>query len=90
MSRTVMCAKLKRELPALEFAPLKGEFGERLYHEISQEAWQLWLKHSTMVINEYRLNPAEDDAQKIMLEQMENFFFTDEVDLPPDYVPPKN
>ena len=90
MSRTVMCAKLKRELPALEFAPLKGEFGERLYHEISQEAWQLWLKHSTMVINEYRLNPSEDDAQKIMLEQMEKFFFTDEVELPPDYVAPES
>ena len=89
MSRTVMCAKLKKKLPGMEFAPLKGEFGERLYQEVSQEAWGLWLKHSTMVINEYRLNPAESDAQKIMLEQMEKFFFTDEVELPPDYVAPE-
>ena len=90
MPRTVMRQKLKRELPGLEYAPLKGEFGERLFREISQEAWQLWLKHSTMVINEYRLNPSEDDAQKILLEQMEKFFFTDEVELPPDYVAPES
>ena len=90
MSRTVMCQKLKRELPGLEYAPLKGEFGERLFREISQEAWQLWLKHSTMVINEYRLNPAEDDAQKVLLEQMEKFFFTDEVELPPEYTAPES
>ena len=89
MTRTVMCTKLKRELPGLEYAPIKGEFGERIFREISQEAWQLWLKHSTMVINEYRLNPAEDDAQKVLLEQMEKFFFTDEVELPPEYVAPE-
>ena len=70
MARIIHCAKLKQDLPGLEYAPLKGPFGERLYNEISQEAWGLWLKHSTMVINEYRLNPSEERGQKILLEQM--------------------
>ncbi len=89
MTRTVMCAKLKEKLPGLEHAPMKGEFGEKLFNEISAEAWQLWLKHSTMVINEYRLNPSEERAQTILLEQMQKFFFEDvELEKPPEYVDP--
>ena len=89
MTRMVMCAKLKEELPGLDHAPMKGEFGERLYNEISAEAWQLWLKHSTMVINEYRLNPSEEKAQTILLEQMNKFFFEDgDVERPPEYIDP--
>ena len=87
MTRTVNCKKLGKELPGLEHAPIKNELGERIYQEISQEAWQQWLKHSTMVINEYRLNPSEPKAQEILSEQMFNFFFGDgSVAPPPDFV----
>ena len=89
MARMVDCAKLKKRLPGLEYAPIKGAMGERLYHEVSEEAWKLWLKHSTMVINEYRLNPSEDRSEKILLEQMNKFFFLDEeLDKPPEFVAP--
>ena len=71
----------------MEYAPMKGELGERIYNEISEEAWGLWLKHSTMVINEYRLNPSEPEGRKILSEQMEQFFFGEGAELPPDYVP---
>ena len=86
MTRMVNCKKLGKELPGLEYAPLKNELGERIYQEISQEAWQEWLKPSTMVINEYRLNPAEAKAQDILSEQMFNFFFGDGVEAPPEFV----
>ena len=86
MTRVVMCAKLKKELPALEHAPMKGAFGDKLYNEISEEAWQLWIKHSTMVINEYRLNPSEAKAQEVLSEQMYNFFFGEGVEAPPEFV----
>ena len=49
----------------------------------------MWRKHSTMVINEYRLNPSEERAEKILLEQMEKFFFgEDELEKPPEFVAP--
>ena len=89
MTRMVECAKLKQSLPGMEFAPIKGAMGERLYNEISEEAWKLWLAHSTMVINEYRLNPSEERGQKVLLEQMQKFFFEDEeLDKPPEFVAP--
>ncbi|MEE2961386.1 MAG: oxidative damage protection protein [Myxococcota bacterium] len=89
MPRTVLCAKLKKELPGLEFLPFKSPLGEKIYHEISEEAWGEWVKHSTMVINEFRLNPSTPDAQKVLMEQMEKFLFSDGSDVapPPDFVP---
>ena len=89
MTRTVNCAKLGKELPGMEYPPLKGELGRRIYETVSEEAWGLWLKHSTMVINEYRLNPSEPEGQKILKEQIEQFFFGEGAQLPPDYVPPQ-
>ena len=89
MTRTVNCAKLGRELPGLEYPPLKGELGRRIYETVSEEAWGLWLKHSTMIINEYRLNPSEPEGQRILKEQVEQFFFGEGAQLPPDYVPPR-
>ena len=85
MTRMVHCKKLNKELPGLEYAPLKNELGQRIYQEISQEAWGEWLKHSTMVINEYRLNPSEAKAQEVLSEQMYNFFFGEGVEAPPEF-----
>ncbi len=89
MTRMVNCAKLGRELPGLDYPPLKGELGKRIYENVSQEGWEMWLQHSTMVINEYRLNPSEPEAQKILKEQVVQFFFGDGTQLPPDYQPPR-
>jgi len=89
MTRMVKCAKLGKELPGLTFIPIKGELGKRIYESISEQAWKAWLRHSTMIINEYRLNPAEPEAQKVLREQMETFFFGgQDMAPPPDYKPP--
>ena len=88
MSRVVYCAKLGKELPGLDYPPLKGELGKRIYETISAEAWKQWLKHSTMVINEMRLNPSEVQGQQVLREQMEKFFFGGGVRPPEGYVPP--
>ncbi len=87
MTRTVKCAKLGRELPGLEFVPMKGELGRRIYDGVSEEAWKMWLRHSVMIINEYRLNPAEPEAQAVLREHMERFFFEAGGEPPPDYEP---
>lgn len=90
MARMIKCVKLGKELPGMKYPPLKGELGKRIYENVSEEGWQLWLQHSTMVINEYRLNPAEPEAQKILKEQLEQFFFGEGAQVPEDYVPPRS
>lgn len=88
MARVVHCLKLEKDLPGLDYAPVKGELGQRIYENISAEAWKQWLKHSTMVINEMRLNPSEVQGQQILREQMEKFFFGGGVRPPEGYKPP--
>jgi Fe-S cluster biosynthesis and repair protein YggX len=88
MSRTVNCVKLKKEAEGLDRAPYPGELGQKIFDNVSKEAWQQWLGHQTMLINEYRLSPVDPKARTFLEEQMEKFFFTDEqAELPPDYKP---
>ena len=88
MPRTVQCAYLKREADGLEFLPYPGELGKKIYAQISKEAWQLWLKHQTMLVNENRLNLADQRARQYLARQMELFLFGDGGDQPAGYVPP--
>jgi Fe-S cluster biosynthesis and repair protein YggX len=87
MSRVVNCVKLKREAEGLERQPYPGELGKRIYENVSKQAWQDWLRHQTMLINEYRLSPIEPKARTFLEEQMEKFFFGDGPETPPDFQP---
>ncbi|MDC3180971.1 oxidative damage protection protein [Gammaproteobacteria bacterium] len=69
------CIKLKSERPGLDYQPIPGELGERLYREISQSAWQMWLVHQTKLINEFKLDLLDDKAQKFLEEEMLSFLF---------------
>jgi Fe-S cluster biosynthesis and repair protein YggX len=89
MTRTVHCVKLGKEAEGLKFAPYPGELGKRIYENVSQEAWKMWLSHQTMLINEYRLAPIEPKARKFLEEEMEKFFFGQGSEKPKEYVPPK-
>jgi Fe-S cluster biosynthesis and repair protein YggX len=88
MARTVQCIKLQQEAEGLDFAPYPGELGKRIYENVSKEAWQAWLKHQTMLVNENRLNLADVRARKYLATQMESFFFGGNVDQAAGYVPP--
>jgi Fe-S cluster biosynthesis and repair protein YggX len=88
MARTVQCIKLQKEAEGLDFAPYPGELGKRIYENVSKEAWQAWLKHQTMLVNENRLNLADVRARKYLATQMESFFFGGDVDQATGYVPP--
>jgi len=83
--RMVKCALLKKELPGLEEPPWPGELGKRIYENVSQEAWTLWEDRLRMLVNEYRLNLANRQAQEIIEEQMQSFFFGQDAGLPPGY-----
>jgi len=87
MSRTVHCIKLQREAEGLDRQPYPGELGKRIFDNVSKEAWQSWLKHQTMLINEYRLSPMDPKARKFLQEQMEKYFFGEGAETPPDFRP---
>jgi Fe-S cluster biosynthesis and repair protein YggX len=87
--RMVKCVKLNKELPGLEEPPWAGELGQRIYDNVSQEAWDQWLNFLRMLINEYRLVPSTKEAQEFIASQMELFFFGEGSAHPPGYVPIK-
>ena len=89
MSRKVHCVKLNKEADGLNAVTYTGELGKRIYEQVSQEAWQMWLSHQTMLINEYRLTPIEPKAREFLEEEMEKFFFGGGSEKPKDFVDPE-
>ena len=89
MARMVNCVKLGREAEGLDRPTYPGPLGKRIYDNVSKEAWQAWLKHQTMLVNENRLNLADPKARQYLVEQMEKHFFGEGADAAAGYVPPK-
>ena len=89
MSRMIQCIKLGKEAEGLDFPPVPGELGRRIYESVSKEAWQQWQRHQTMLLNENRLSLADARARKYLQAQMEQYFFGDGADMPTGYTPPR-
>ena len=89
MSRTVQCAKLGKEAEGLDFQSWPGDFGLRIYENISKEAWAMWINHQTMLINEYRLNPMDPKSKEFVVGEMEKFLFGEGAELPGEFVAPE-
>ena len=89
MTRTVNCVVLGHEAEGLDRPPYPGELGQRIYEQVSKQAWQQWLAHQTMLINEYRLVVIEPQAREFLRQQMEEFFFGQGAAKPEGYVPPE-
>jgi Fe-S cluster biosynthesis and repair protein YggX len=85
--RTVFCIKMKRELPGLDSAPWPGELGERIFREVSAEAWTQWEERQKMILNEYRIMPWQKEGQELIRTHLEQFFFGESAALPPGYMP---
>lgn len=88
MPRTIFCSYLKREADGLDRIPYPGEIGKRIFENISKEAWQQWLRHQTMLMNEYRLSPIDPKARQFLVEQMEKFLFSGGSEKPEGFVNP--
>ncbi len=88
MSRTVQCVKLGKEAEGLDKPTYPGELGQRIFDQVSKEAWQMWLKHQTILINEHRISPVDPKARKFLEEEMEKFFFGGGSDVPGGFVMP--
>ena len=87
--RKVMCVKFQREMPGLDEAPFDNPLGERIFENVSKEAWKMWIEHMKMLMNEYRLNLATPVAQEFLIKQMDDYFFGAGSALPPDFVAAK-
>ena len=88
MSRTVNCVVLGKEAEGLVYAPYPGALGQRIYDSVSKDAWQRWVGHQTMLINENRLTPIEPEARQFLEAEMEKFFFGEGSAAPKEFVPP--
>jgi Fe-S cluster biosynthesis and repair protein YggX len=88
MVRMIHCVKLGREAEGLDFPPVPGDLGKKIWENVSKEAWAGWLKHQTMLVNENRLNLADARARKYLQTQMEKHFFGEGADMAQGYVPP--
>ena len=88
MTRMVQCVKLGKEAEGLERAPYPGELGKRIFDSVSKEAWQAWLRHQTILINENRLSPMDPAHRAFLEKEMEKFFFGEGSELPNAFTPP--
>lgn len=89
MSRTVNCVKLGKEAEGLDRAPYPGDLGQRVFDNVSKEAWQEWLKFQTILVNENRLSPIKAEDRKFLEVEMDKFFFGEGSEHPADFVMPK-
>ena len=87
MAETVVCVKTGTEGERLDRQPFPNELGKRLYENVSKDGWAMWIVHSTMLINEYRIDLSSKRGTTFLLEQCEEFFFGDGGEAPPDYKP---
>jgi Fe-S cluster biosynthesis and repair protein YggX len=86
----VFCVKFKKEMYGLDEVPFDTHpLGQRIYDNVSLEAWKLWLERLKMIMNEYRLNLGTAEGQELVLKQMDDYFFGEGAEFPPGYVAPR-
>ncbi|MFI4919556.1 MAG: oxidative damage protection protein [Legionellales bacterium] len=85
MNRTLFCCKLKQEAEGLQKAPFPGPLGEKVFNEVSKQAWSMWLSHQTMLINEYRLNLSDAKSREFLKNEMQQYFFGNGSEKPSGY-----
>jgi len=89
MTRIIDCIKLQKKAEGLSQQPYPGELGKKIQEQVSIEAWQMWLAHQTMLINEYRLSMLDPKARIFLKEEMEKFLFGTGSEKPAGFVPPE-
>ena len=87
MTDTLFCVKLKQEAERMSAPPFPGELGEKVFNQVSKQAWKMWLAHQTMLINEYRLSLIDSKAREFLRKELEEYFFGDGSSKPGGYTP---
>lgn len=89
MSTPILCKKLNQLAQPMDNPPFPGPLGKKIAEHISKEAWQMWLQHQTMLINEYRLSLLDAKAREFLQKEMENYLFGEGTSEPPAGYTPK-
>ncbi|HLB57136.1 MAG TPA: oxidative damage protection protein [Coxiellaceae bacterium] len=84
-NRVIYCEKLGVKSEGLSSPPFPNVLGQRIYMHISQKAWDLWLAHQTMLINEYKLSMIDKKARDFLMQEMEKFLFGGGAEKPPGF-----
>jgi len=87
--RIVHCIKLKKDLPGLNKPPIIGKVGQKVFDNVSKEAFKMFLEYFRMILNEYRLDMNSPETDKIFEEQMNEYFFGTGGQLPDEFKPEK-
>ena len=88
-ARTVHCVKLGKDAEGLDNPTYPGDLGQKIFDNVSKEAWQQWMGHQTILMNENRLSPIKPEDRAFLEQEMEKFFFGEGSEMPEGYVPPK-
>ena len=88
MTRQVFCEYFQKELEGLDRPPYPGELGEKIYQSVSKQAWNIWVEHQTMLINENSLSMLDPKSRKYLQEEMTKFLFGKGSEKPSEYIPP--
>ena len=86
MPKTIFCIKLNQEAEAMKAPPFPGELGQKIFNQVSQQGWTMWLAHQTILINEYRLSLAEPKSRQFLIEELEKYFFGEGSEKPAGFV----
>ena len=89
MTRMVNCVKLGTEAEGLDNPTYPGDLGQKIFDNVSKEAWQQWMGHQTILMNENRLSPINPEHRAFLEQEMEKFFFGEGSEMPEGYVAPK-
>ena len=87
MARMVFCEVDQVETEGLDCAPWPGDAGKRVFASVGKPAWQRWLTHQTMLINENRLSPMNREHRAMLEAEMLKFLFGGGAEKPAGYVP---
>lgn len=87
MTKQLYCVKLKQDAEGMSAPPFPGELGNKIFNNVSKQAWKMWLGHQTMLINEYRLSLIDPKAREFLQTEMQNYFFGDGSDAPNGFTP---
>lgn len=89
MTRFIYCSKLNKKAEGLSKPPFPSQLGQKIYEEICKEAWEMWIAHQTMLINEHRLSMIDPKSRAFLLKEMEKFLFGSGSEKPAGFTPIK-
>ncbi len=69
----ILCSKCNETKPGLTEAPFPNEMGQAVLAKTCEDCWQAWVGQQLMLMNEYRLDPMDDEHSSFLDREMIKF-----------------